>query len=196
MTPAQFRGALAEVPPGERDGWVDRLLGIASPPEDGPDLPSGGVPYLPCAIDALWRLTEHAPVGPGDVFVDVGSGLGRAAIVVHLLTGATAIGVEIQRPLVTAARALADRLHLQSVSFIEGDGARLGDRLQNGTVFFLYCPFSGARLAQLLTNLAPIARQRPICVCCVDLPLPACEWLTPMPPMWPDLVIYRGAPHT
>ena len=39
-----------------------------------------------------------------DVFVDVGSGLGRAAALVHLMTGARAIGLEVQPALVAAAR--------------------------------------------------------------------------------------------
>ena len=189
---AALRAALADVPPLERDGWVDQALGLGAPPDDGPALPRGCVPYLPCPVDALLRLTEHAQVRASDVFVDVGAGAGRAAALVHLLTGASVVGLEVQPQLVAAARELAARLCLPRVSFVEGDAPGLTGALAAGSVFFLYCPFSGERLAQLLTNLEPAARMRDIRVCCLDLPLPPCRWLEPLPPRWPDLVLYRS----
>ena len=79
-----------------RDAWVDQLFGLGAPPEDGPQLPVGCVPYLPCSVDALLRVAEHAPVRASDLFVDIGAGVGRAAALMHLLTGAPAFGVEVQ----------------------------------------------------------------------------------------------------
>jgi SAM-dependent methyltransferase len=189
---AALRSALAGVDPRERDAWVDRALGLGPPPDDGPALPRGCVPYLPCPVDALLRVTEHAPVRASDVFVDVGAGAGRAAALVHLLTGASVVGLEIQPHLVTAARELAARLGLPRASFVEGDAPGLTDALAAGSVFFLYCPFSGARLTRLLANLEAAARIRPIRVCCLDLPLPSCGWLEPAPSRWPDLAFYRS----
>jgi predicted RNA methylase len=131
-------------------------------------------------------------VRPTDVFVDVGSGLGRAAALVHLLTGARAIGIEIQPDLVLAARALATRLHMSRVSCIEGDAAELTRSLTVGSVFFLYCPFSGERLANVLAGLGAIASTRAIRVCTVDLPLLPCTWLTREPQTSGDLAVYRS----
>lgn len=128
----------------------------------------------------------------GDLFVDVGSGLGRAAALVHLLTGAAAVGIEVQPALVAGARALAARLNLAGVSFVEGDAAEAVAPLQAGSVFFLYCPFSGERLVKLLANLEMVARTRAIRVCCVDLPLPPCPWLEAAPPPSLDLAIHRS----
>jgi SAM-dependent methyltransferase len=135
---------------------------------------------------------EQASVRASDVFVDVGSGLGRAAALVHLLTGARAIGLEIQPALVAAARALAARLSLTELSFVEGDAIENAPALDPGSVFFLYCPFSGARLDRLLTCLEPIARARPIRICCVDLPLPPRDWLTLASSPSPALAIYQS----
>lgn len=188
----QFRETLAGVPARERDAWVDRAFGLDELPADGPALPSGCVPYLPCPVDALLRLLEHAPVRAADVFVDVGSGAGRAAALVHLLTGARAVGLEIQPALVAAARALASRLRLPDVSFVEGDAAELAPALACGSVFFLYCPFSGDRLDRFLTCLEPIARARPIRIGAVDLPLPPRDWLTLASMPSPELAIYRS----
>ena len=190
--PSLFRAALLGVPPVARDACVDWAFGLDALPDDGPALPAGCVPYLPCSVDALLRLVEHAPVRASDLFVDVGSGVGRAAALVNLLTGAAAVGIEVQPALVAAARELATRLELSGVSFLEGDAARLTTALTAGSVFFLYCPFSGDRLVKLLGSLASIARARAIRVCCVDLPLPPCPWLTLAPPAAPDLAIYRS----
>ena len=193
MAPAAFRAALAGVPPAERDAWVDHVFGLEAFVADEPlELPRGCVPYLPCAVDAILRMIEHAEVRDSDVFVDIGSGVGRVAVLVHLLTGAQAIGLEIQPALVRASRDLAERLRVSRCSAIEGDAALLAGYLAIGSVFFLYCPFSGARLEQLLDDLEPIARTRPLRVCCVDLPLPDRPWLTLVSPPSGDLAIYRS----
>jgi SAM-dependent methyltransferase len=191
--PSRFRAALMGVPPAARDAWANDVLGLGPPPEDGPDLPRGCVPYLPCSVDALLRLTEQAPVRASDVFVDVGSGVGRAAVLAHLLTGAAAVGLEVQPTLVSASRELAARLRLEDVSFVAGDAAQLTEALAAGTVFFLYCPFSGERLTKLLAILESVAGTREIRVCTLDLPLPPCDWLEVTPPTSLDLVIHRSS---
>ncbi|AKJ03914.1 Hypothetical protein AA314_05540 [Archangium gephyra] len=127
-----------------------------------------------------------------DVFVDVGSGVGRAAALVHLLTGASAIGIEIQPALVHASRDLATRLNALRFSPVQGDAAVLTGSITMGSVFFLYCPFSGERLEKVLDGLESIARTRPIRVCCVDLPLPPRPWLTCAEPPSGNLTVYRS----
>ena len=52
--------------------------------------------------------------------------------------------------------------------------------------------FSGGRLAKLLANLEPLARARPIRVCCIDLPLPPSPWLEQTASLSLDLTIYRS----
>lgn len=195
LAPAEFRTALLGVAPAERDAWLDLVFGLDAIPEDGPDLPRGCVPYLPCSVDALLRLVDHAGVHASDVFVDVGAGVGRAAALVHLLTGAPAIGIEIQRALVLASQDLTARLNVSRCAQVEGDAAQLAGLITIGSVFFLYCPFSGERLEQVLDGLEAIARTRPIRVCCVDLPPLARPWLTPASPLADDLVVYRSTLH-
>jgi SAM-dependent methyltransferase len=193
--PSTFRAALLSVPPTQRDAWLDLVFGLGELPEDGPELPRDCVPYLPCSVDVLLRMVEQTPVRASDVFVDIGSGLGRAAALVHLLTGAAAIGLEIQPRLVHAARDLAARLFVSRTSCVEGDATKLAGLITIGSVFFLYCPFSGDRLTKVLAELELIARTRTIRVCCVDLPLPPCSWLTLQPQLSGDLAIYRSTLH-
>jgi SAM-dependent methyltransferase len=193
-TPAVFRRALMSVPPDERDGWVDSVFGIETLPEDGPELPRGCVPYIPSSVDVLLRMLDHADVRSADVFVDVGSGLGRAAVLTQWLTGASVIGLEIQPALVKASRELAKSLNVPRFSVVEGDAAMLTDFITTGSVFFLYCPFGRERLERVLDPLEAIARMRQIRVCSVDLPLPSRPWLTLISPPSGDLAVYRSPP--
>ncbi|MGH7284094.1 MAG: class I SAM-dependent methyltransferase [Polyangiaceae bacterium] len=189
--PASFRAALLSVPPAERDAWLDRVLGLGEIPDDEPALPTGCVPYLPCAVDALLRVVEHAPVCESDVVVDIGAGVGRAAALLHLTTGATVIGLEIQPRLVAAARDLAERLLLSRTTCVEGDAVKLARLMSIGSIFFLYCPFSGERLRALVASLEDVARTKTIRICCVDVPMPYVPWLVPES-VAPDLMIYRS----
>lgn len=178
-SPAGFRAALTSVPFLERDAWVDAMLELGAIPDDGPDLPPGGVAYLPCSVDALLEAVDVAGITAADLVVDVGAGVGRAAALLHLLTGARVIGVEAQRALVEAARTLSSVL--PAVSVVHGDAADLEALVPGGTVYFFYCPFSGARLERLLDDLERAARTRPLRLVCVDLPLPTRDWLTQVP---------------
>lgn len=193
VPPAVFRAALTQVAAAERDGWLNAVLGIESLADDGPELPRDCVAYLPCSVDAILRLVAYAEVGPADVFVDIGSGVGRAAALVHLLTGAASVGIEIQSELVAAARALTSQLKVQ-VSTVGGDAAELTGHFTSGSVFFLYCPFGGERLQHVLAQLERIARTKEIRVCCVDVPLLVCAWLT-LVSSDADLAVYRSTTH-
>lgn len=192
MTPLAFRAVLTSVPVLDRDAWLDTVLELGPLPEDGPELPRGCIPYLPCPVDTLLRAAEHADIGPSDLFVDVGSGVGRAAVLMHLLTGASAVGIEIQRDLIAASRALTTRLNVTSFSVVEGDAVKLTGSITGGTVFFLYCPFGGQHLEKVLDDLEPIARARAIRVCSVNLPLPARPWLALESTAAGDLSVYRS----
>jgi hypothetical protein len=190
-TRAELWAALQDVAPASRDAWVDQLLDLGPPPDDGPALPRGCVPYLPAGVEAL--LAVAASVRPDDVFVDVGAGVGRAVALVHLLTGAVARGLEIQPDLAHAARAMLDGLGVPAAAArVELGDAVAGVRASGGTVFFLYCPFGGARLDQLLVELEAIARARPITVACLDLPVPSRAWLELVAEPVAGLQIFRG----
>jgi hypothetical protein len=191
-----FREAFFAIAPAERDAWLDAVLGLGDMPDDGPEVPRGCVPYLPSPVEALLRMVDRAGVTSSDVFVDIGAGLGRTTAFVHLLTGAEALGIEIQSGLVRTARALAAALGLSRIAYCEGDAATSIQSVSTGSVFFLYCPFSGDRLTNVLGGLEVISRGRAIRVCCLDLPLPPCPWLMPEAQPDRDLTIYRSVTAT
>lgn len=156
---------LDAIPPGDRDRWVDERLGFGELPDDVA-LPPGSVPYLPSGVEEILAMVREAPLGPADELVDLGSGLGRVVILAHLLSGARALGVEIQEPLVQSARMRARELGLEAVSFVHANAA---DLALDGSVFYLYSPFNGETLARVTRRLEAVARRRPIVVCAVGL---------------------------
>ncbi len=192
MPPDAFRAALTRIPSQLRDAWLDLVLDTAEIPPDDDDLPRGCAPYLPCSVDAILAMIDHARVESRDVFVDVGAGVGRAAILTHLLTGAAAIGIEIQARLVSAARERRALLNLRRFGVVHGDATELTGYVPIGSVFFLYCPFSGERLEKVLDELEPIARRRTIRVCCVGMPAPERPWLRPIATHEGELAVYRS----
>jgi SAM-dependent methyltransferase len=178
--------AIEAVPFADRDVWLDELLGIEPPPPDI-DLPRGAVPYLPCGVDEIVAMVREAPLGPEDVLVDIGAGLGRAAILAHLLSAARVVGVEIQAPLVEQARARCAELGIAGVSFVHGDAA---DIALDGSVFFLYAPCNGEMMARVMRQIAGVARRHPLAVAAVGVELPDARWLAPRPTSRVSLMLY------
>jgi len=168
-----LREVILAVPPTRREAWVDVLLGLPQAPPDEA-LPRGGVPYLPAGVDEVLTVLAGVPVGPTDVFVDVGSGLGRVALLAHLLTGARAHGIEIQTGLTRSARRAAAELGLSEVSFQRADAS---DVAFEGTVFFLYSPLTGEALRRVLIALRDLADRQPIVLATVGFSLDHERWL-------------------
>lgn len=177
--------AIAAVPAGGREAFVDELLGIEELPADVA-LPRGAVPYLPCGVDDIVTAVRELPLCADDVLVDLGSGLGRVAILAHLLTGARAHGIEIQGHLVDRARARVAALGLDDVTFEQADAR---EAVLDGSVFFLYAPFNGEMLATVLGRLETLAKTRNFAVATVGMDLRV-PWLAPRPPSAVALTIH------
>lgn len=177
---------LSAIPVLDRDAWIDEALGFPEPPPDRADLPRGSVPYLPCGAEEILTMVREVPLQAHDELVDLGSGLGRVAILAHLLTGARARGIEIQEHLVQGARARCRELAITEVSFVHANAA---DVELDGSVFFLYTPFGGETLARVLHRLEGVARRRAIVVCAVGLELHA-PWLSPRKTSCASLILY------
>ena len=131
----------------------------------------------------LLDLVDHAPLTPADVFYDLGSGLGQVVLLVHLLTGVRAKGVEIDPAFSAFAQQQAQSLGLTDVAFINSD-ARTAD-YSDGTLFFMFTPFLGQLLQAVLSRLQQEAQQRPIRLCTFGSCSPRVAdqpWLRPVTP--------------
>jgi hypothetical protein len=142
------------------DVFINGVLDIGYPPEETRALQSGMIGYHPTPARVILALIEHARLQMDDVFYDLGSGLGRVALLVGLLTAAQARGIEYEPAYCAYAQERADHLRLSRVAFLNVD-AREAD-YTDGTVFFLYTPFTGHLLRAVLAQLAAVARRRPI----------------------------------
>lgn len=116
--------------------------------------------YQPTPARHVFDLIERANINDQDVLVDLGSGLGHVPLLVSICTGARCIGVERDAAYVDAARRQARALDLRGVEFIAAD-ARDAD-LSQGTVFYLYTPFTGGILREVLDRLREQAGHRDI----------------------------------
>jgi SAM-dependent methyltransferase len=165
---------LASLPPGARDAEIERYLGIDAPSIDASPPGHDLVGYHASGVAPIVRALLEVPVSGDDVFVDLGAGLGKVALLTALLTGARVHGIELQAPLAARAAACAERLGVDA-RFTAGD-VRDAD-LDDGTVFFLYAPFTGAVLGAVLDRLRRVAAKRAIVVCALAIDLDRAPWL-------------------
>ena len=146
-----------------RDELVSGILQLREPSE--PDLQRSPemVPYQPTPVRHILHLLAASLLSEDDVFVDLGSGLGHVPLLVSMLAGVRSLGIEVQPAYVAIAQECAQSLHLSRVRFIPQD-ARVAD-LSSGTVFYLYSPFTGSILTDVLSKLRMESTRRSIKIC-------------------------------
>ena len=138
------------------------LAGVLDAGELPDELPCSPemVAYQPAPGRIILALLEQ--LRPGDVFYDLGSGLGRVVIAAALLSTVRAKGVEFQPTFCEYSAHAAAGVNVQA-EFIAMDAREA--ELADGDVFFLYTPFRGALLQSVLMRLQAIAEHKPIRVC-------------------------------
>jgi hypothetical protein len=158
----------------ERDHYVEEALGIAYPPLDEPALERELVSYSPSGYDEIVHALDMVELEPGDHFLDIGSGTGKAVMLAALLCDARGSGIECNRALIDLARGASAALGIDRTSFVHGDARDTA--IDDADVFFMYLPFTGRALATVMSRLldgARITRPRPrrrfLCAGAVDL---------------------------
>lgn len=145
--------------------------------------------YQPTPARHTFDLLKKANLKAEDVLVDIGSGLGHVPLLASICTEAHCIGIEVEPAYVACARNAARLLHLKNVGFVQQD-ARTFD-FSTGTVFYLYTPFTGAMLRDVLTLLRSQAKRRQIRICtfgpCTQA-IAGESWIESGDPIRPDRV--------
>ncbi|MCU0491214.1 MAG: class I SAM-dependent methyltransferase [Chloroflexaceae bacterium] len=142
------------------DLFVNGLL-LAHPlPDETQEREPEMVFYQQTPARIILELAAKLQPAAGTVFYDLGSGLGHVPMLVHLLTEMPTRGVEWEPAYWAYAQRCAAELNLQGVTFITAD-ARSAD-YNDGTIFFLYTPFEGWMLQEVLRRLRREADSRPI----------------------------------
>lgn len=119
--------------------------------------------YQPTPVRHILSLMAACDFSNSDVLVDLGSGLGHVPLLVSIRAGIRTMGVEVQPDYVASAQGTARELNLGRVSFAAED-ARSAN-LSGGTVFYMFSPFSGSILTDVLSRLKKQSWQRPIKIC-------------------------------
>lgn len=145
------------------DLLVNGLFGLDVPPVPTRRLEPEMIHLEFTPARAILDLVDHAGIQATDVFCDIGSGLGQVTILVHLLTGIRAIGIEAEPAYCHFARQRAEELGLGEVAFVNAD-ARHADYRQ-ATLLFMFSPFRGFMLQAVLAKLRDQARERPFRLC-------------------------------
>ncbi|MFC3652589.1 class I SAM-dependent methyltransferase [Dyella humi] len=147
---------------GPLDTLIAGVLDFKEPgdvPEPGADM----VFYQPTPARDIFDFIERASITSRDVMMDLGAGLGHVTLLTAICTGARCIGIELQPAYVASARQCAGELQIRHAQFIEQD-VRQAD-LSEGTVFYLYTPFTGGILREVLDVLKRESKDRAIRVC-------------------------------
>jgi SAM-dependent methyltransferase len=145
---------------------LDLLVGGLFEPEPPPPESQARQPEMvhlertPARV--ILELVDRVPLTPADHFYDLGCGLGSVILLFQLLTGVQATGVEIEPAYVAYARQQSLALGIQGVEWLQADARQLD--LSAGTVFYLFTPFTGKLLQEVLDRLRGVAENQPITV--------------------------------
>ncbi len=189
-------------PNGEEDIGYDNLDVFINGLLHGPAIPTpvqtleeDMVYYQKTPARIVFEMVEQVRFGSEEVFFDIGSGLGQAAMLVNLLAGIKVKGIEFEPAFCEYACEVTAALNLPDVEFVNTD-AREAD-YSDGTVFFMYTPFKGTMLLQVLEHLKQESIPRKITVITYGPCTPEVElqgWLRPTGPV--DGSIYKLAVFT
>lgn len=145
-----------------RDVFIDALFGMHTEPVETAPLQVEMIGYQATPAHVILDLLARVPLGADDVFYDIGAGIGRVAMLVGVLSTAQVKGIEYEPAYCAYARERAADLRLTRAGFCQCDARQA--EYSDGTVFFLYTPFRGAMLQEVLDRLHDVARLRPITI--------------------------------
>lgn len=146
-----------------RDTLIASLMHVRELDEERLGREPGLVFYQPTPVRVILRMLELAEVRPSDVLCDLGSGLGHVLVTTALVSGAQVVGIEREPAYVAYARRAVQQLALRNVELFCADARDASFGASN--VFFMYTPFRGAVLREVLLRLRQLASERPLRVC-------------------------------
>ena len=171
------------------DDLLSGILQFQPPTEQPRALDCDSVFYQPTPARHIFHLIAATGLRQDDILVDLGCGLGHVPLLASICTGASCVGIELDPAWVAIAKNCARSLNLRNVAFL-AQNARDAD-LSTGTVFYLYTPFTGSTLANVIESLRNQASLRPIRICTFGpctFEVSKQTWLNPVPPPATDQV--------
>lgn len=142
------------------DIFINRLRAVRDMPEQSKPLKPEMVFYQKTPARIIFELVKKARFTKDDVFFDIGSGMGQVVMLVNLLAEIKTVGVEFDPAFCQYSEECAAILGLENATFVNVDARKADYSL--GTVFFMYTPFKGKMLQDVLENLRKEALKRKI----------------------------------
>ena len=163
------------------DIFINGLFPLQTMPEQTKVLEPEMVYYQKTPARIIFELTEQLHFSKDDVLFDLGSGLGQVTMLVNMLSGIKVKGIELEPAFCRYATDCAANLNLPNVEFINVD-ARKADYTE-GTLFFMYTPFNGKIMQDVLEILRKESLSRKIKIitygpCTAEIALQS--WLRPV----------------
>ncbi|MHB9154869.1 MAG: SAM-dependent methyltransferase [Endomicrobiales bacterium] len=116
--------------------------------------------YQATAGSHVEAMLEYLRLGPEDVFVDLGCGKGRVMCRVAMERVKKVVGVELRKELYEAAREIMRGVRpVSPVEVYQEDAA--GFLSTDGTVFYLFNPFGGNTVREVVKNIRESLRLNP-----------------------------------
>jgi len=176
------------------DELVSGVLRFVKPDTPIVQLPAEMVSYQPTPARHIFDLIARTQLTDRDVLIDLGSGLGHVPLLASICASGRSVGIELESAYVHCARQSASELNLNNVTFIQQDAREVD--LSKGTVFYLYTPFLGTILREVLDLLRREAVSREIRVCTFGPCTPTVgeeRWLEPIEPLEPGrIAVFRS----
>ena len=124
-----------------------------------------GIEYQPTRVGAFNRLMKALDLPRDGMFVDFGSGKGRILILAAIAGFKSVQGVEFSAELCALARDNVFRFQRRTniktpISIIEND-ALLYQIPKNANVFYMFHPFTGSVMKQVVDNIKQSLKEHP-----------------------------------
>lgn len=139
------------------DEYWDRKLGVRTfgwyAGTGVPGTTNSYMPFVPSAYRDIFQYLRAANIGPDDVFVDLGSGLGRTVFAASWAGAKRAVGVELVQDLTNGAEANRKRSKLRNrdIEFVCANALEFNE--PGMTILYMFHPFGESVLQQVLINL-------------------------------------------
>lgn len=145
------------------DTLLSGILQIEEPALGIAELAAEMVFYQPTPARHIVDMLDRIELTERDVLIDLGSGLGHVPLLAAICTQARCVGIELEAVYVDCAQRCANALNLSNATFVHQD-VRASD-LAQGTVFYMYTPFTGKMMDAVLGMLRTEAGSRAIRIC-------------------------------
>jgi SAM-dependent methyltransferase len=139
------------------DEYWDRKLGVHTfgwhAGTGVPGTTNSYMPFVPSAYRDTFKYLRESGIGPDDVFVDLGSGLGRTVFAASWMGAKRAVGVELVEALTDGAEANRQRSSLRNrdIEFVCANALEFNE--PGMTILYMFHPFGETVLEQVMVNL-------------------------------------------